>query len=246
VHIEECNDAFAVECISDKESRDAPSLLSMSDSSMSEASSLFESVPHDTSFTSLDVLSGTHLSMLELVPISDSSVAGDPLDDTGPDGMPYDMVDPVEDVLKLKEDVDWSAVRTFQDFSLGGEAAVLDDAKEDQPCPRIELIDSGCTCHISPYKDSFTTLRNISPRAFRAANKQHFSATAQGNMAVEVPNGISASTLKLHEVLYSPEVGYTLIEPLLCIFSLLKGSAESDHFTFLRGPADLGPDISFS
>ena len=44
-----------------------------------------------------------------------------------------------------------------------------------------------------------------------AANKQSFSAIGKGKMVINVPKGIESSKLQLTEVLYSPEVGYTLI-----------------------------------
>ena len=44
-----------------------------------------------------------------------------------------------------------------------------------------------------------------------AANKQSFSATGTGEMVIDIPKGIKFSKLRLTEVLYSPEVGYTLI-----------------------------------
>ncbi|KAG2758122.1 hypothetical protein P692DRAFT_201677203, partial [Suillus brevipes Sb2] len=53
----------------------------------------------------------------------------------------------------------------------------------------VELYDSGTTHHISPYKARFETLSPIPPKPFVAANKQRFSATAMGELVVEVPNG---------------------------------------------------------
>ena len=76
---------------------------------------------------------------------------------------------------------------------------------------RIELYDSGTTRHISPYRDMFENFTDIPPKSFNAANKQKFSAIGQGEMVIEVPNGVDASKLRLTEVLYSPEVGYTLV-----------------------------------
>ena len=46
---------------------------------------------------------------------------------------------------------------------------------------------------------------------FRAANEQSFSATGKGEMIIDIPDGADSSQLRLTEVLYSPEVGYTLI-----------------------------------
>ena len=49
------------------------------------------------------------------------------------------------------------------------------------------------------------------PRHFRAANKQTFSTTGKGDLVVDVPCGDGATQLRLHDVLYSAEVGYTLV-----------------------------------
>ena len=74
-----------------------------------------------------------------------------------------------------------------------------------------ELFDSGTTRHISPYRDLFENFTEIPPKAFNAANKQKFEAVGQGEMLIELPNGVDSSKLQLTEVLYSPEVGYTLV-----------------------------------
>ena len=47
--------------------------------------------------------------------------------------------------------------------------------------------------------------------SFSAANKQKFNASGKGEMVINVPNGVEISQLRLMEVLYSPEVGYTLV-----------------------------------
>jgi len=76
---------------------------------------------------------------------------------------------------------------------------------------RTELYDSGCTTHMTPYRDALENFSSIEPKSFRAANQQNFKAVGKGEMIVEVPNGVDTSELRLTEVLYSPEVGYTLI-----------------------------------
>ena len=75
----------------------------------------------------------------------------------------------------------------------------------------MELYDSGATQHISPYCDSFETYSDIALKPFTTANKQVFSTTGMGDMIVEVPNGYDVSRLCLTEVLFSCEVGYTLV-----------------------------------
>ena len=76
---------------------------------------------------------------------------------------------------------------------------------------QAELYDSGCTRHISPYREDFESFTDIPPMSFSAANKQRFKASGKGEMVIDVPNGVEVSQLRLTEVLYSPEVGYTLV-----------------------------------
>ena len=76
---------------------------------------------------------------------------------------------------------------------------------------RAELYDSGCTKHITPYRDDLTDFVDIPPKSFRAANKQSFSATGTGKLIVDLPNGARTSKLELMGVQYSSEVAYTLV-----------------------------------
>ena len=101
---------------------------------------------------------------------------------------------------------------------------------------RAELYDSGCTQHISPYREDFSIFTEIPPKAFHAANKQSFSATGKGEMIIDVPNGAEISQLALNEVLYSSEVGYTLI-------SIGKLDDMGFSITFSGGKCSIqGPD----
>ncbi|KIJ45344.1 hypothetical protein M422DRAFT_166740, partial [Sphaerobolus stellatus SS14] len=54
---------------------------------------------------------------------------------------------------------------------------------------RTELYDSGCTMHMTPFRDELKDFTEIPPKSFRAANKQDFKAVGKGEMVVEVPNG---------------------------------------------------------
>ena len=71
-----------------------------------------------------------------------------------------------------------------------------------------ELFDSGC---MTPYRDELENFKEIPLKLFCVANKQDFTAVGTGEMVVEVPNSVDVSELKLTEVLYCPDVGYTLI-----------------------------------
>jgi len=74
-----------------------------------------------------------------------------------------------------------------------------------------KVYDSGCTSHISLYRNDLENFTEIPPKPFRAANKQNFQAVGKGEMVINIPNGADISQLCLTEVLYSPKVGYTLI-----------------------------------
>jgi hypothetical protein len=78
-------------------------------------------------------------------------------------------------------------------------------------CELNYIYDSGCTRHISPYCKDFTSFAKISPKVFQAANKQSFSATGKGEIIINIPKDADFSRLQLTQVLYSPEVGYTLV-----------------------------------
>jgi hypothetical protein len=86
----------------------------------------------------------------------------------------------------------------------------LDNTKPENTT-HIEVYDSGCTRHITPYRQVVTNFKEISPKSFQAANRQSFSAVGTGEMVIHIPNGTTTSQIKLTEVLYSPEVGYTLV-----------------------------------
>lgn len=89
-------------------------------------------------------------------------------------------------------------------------AAAIAEVNNDAKVPLRELYDCETTRHISPYHENFEDYTTIVPKPLTAANKTLLSAVGQGDMVIEVPNGLNISKLQLTEVLYSPEVGYTL------------------------------------
>src|ERR1700678_1302435 len=84
-------------------------------------------------------------------------------------------------------------------------------AESGQAAGTAELYDSGDRKHISPYRNRFENFQSIIPRHFHAANKQTFSTTGKGELVIDVPSGTGDTQLRLHDVLYSAEVGYTLV-----------------------------------
>jgi Zinc knuckle len=99
-----------------------------------------------------------------------------------------------------------------------------------------KLYNSRCTQHISPFHEDFTNFSEIFPGTFHTANKQSFNATGRGKMVINVPIGTNFSKLQLTEVLYSLEVGYTLI-------SIRKLDKKGFSATFSGGKCTIcGPD----
>jgi hypothetical protein len=145
-------------------------------------------------------------SLPKLLTVSASSINDD--DDCSDDGDDSaDLFSDCGDDCALEKDfspeVDWETVLTVQ------EIAHVSGAKSSPT--KIELIDSGCTHHISPYQEDFTSFEEILPKSFWAANKQRFSAVGMGELTIDLPNSTDGSKLALTKVLYSSEVGYTLV-----------------------------------
>ena len=88
---------------------------------------------------------------------------------------------------------------------------VVVTSSEAEPASHIELYDSSCSTHITPYHEYLENYSEITPKTMNIANKQSFHAVGKENMTIEVPNSTKTSELKLTKVLYSPEVGYTLV-----------------------------------
>ena len=102
--------------------------------------------------------------------------------------------------------------------------------------PRAKIYDSGCSKHLTPYRDALENFIEIPPKTFQAANKQTMSAVGMGEMMIDIPNGADISQLRLTEVLYSPEVGYTLV-------SVSRLDEKGFEITFLGGTCSIkGPD----
>lgn len=105
----------------------------------------------------------------------------------------------------------WDFGNTNLEITAANNDTAAGVSSEHLESPITELYDSGTTQHISPYRDSFVSLSIIPPKHFTAANKQSFAATGIGEMVIQVPNGLDVSKLRLTEVLFSPDVGYTLV-----------------------------------
>ena len=76
---------------------------------------------------------------------------------------------------------------------------------------RAAILDSGCTAHISPYRELFTSYTPIDHVPISAANKTSFAAIGRGDIEVVLPNGTDVNRLILRNVLHCPDTAFTLI-----------------------------------
>ena len=83
-------------------------------------------------------------------------------------------------------------------------------AAEDNTA-EIDLYDSGASRHMSSYRHRFSNYRMIEPRSIRAADDHIFKAVGQGDLRVEIPNNKAKTTMTLKDVLYCPNLGFTLV-----------------------------------
>jgi hypothetical protein len=74
-----------------------------------------------------------------------------------------------------------------------------------------ELFYSRASRHMSPFRESFITYRQIEARPITAANKNVFHAIGIGDVIIKVPNGATTSMILLRDVLHAPDLALTLV-----------------------------------
>jgi hypothetical protein len=101
----------------------------------------------------------------------------------------------------------WAAIEELEDEA--PQVPVMAMRSEDNI--QCELLDSGASRHMSPFCKSFATYRLIEARLITAANNQVFHAVGMGDLLIEVPNGKSSTKIVLCNVLYTPDLGLTVV-----------------------------------
>ena len=79
------------------------------------------------------------------------------------------------------------------------------------PSERVEIYDSGASCHMSPYIEAFTDFTFIEPKPISAADNRTFEAVGKGSIQIKIPNDNGFTLITLRDVLYAPTIGFTLI-----------------------------------
>ncbi len=65
--------------------------------------------------------------------------------------------------------------------------------------------------HISPFREQFLTYQNIPNHPITAANNCTFNAIGKGDIAVDVPHGLTSRCIVLKDALFTPRVRLTII-----------------------------------
>ena len=65
--------------------------------------------------------------------------------------------------------------------------------------------------HMSPNREQFSEFKTIAPKGVKAADKTIFMATGVGCIKIDIPNGRDSTTVTLKDMLYCPDLGYTLV-----------------------------------
>ena len=73
------------------------------------------------------------------------------------------------------------------------------------------IFDSGCTAHVSPYRELFMNYTPVDSIPITAANKTYFQAVSHGDVEVALPNGRETMWMILHNVLHCPGIAFTLM-----------------------------------
>jgi len=117
---------------------------------------------------------------------------------------------------KLEDNHGPSAEGLIVDYDFSGrlfsdEVAVFAATNKGISPSAWDLYDSGASHHMSPCREDFINFQSIPEKSLTAANQQHFSALGMGDMIISVPNGSKETKMKLTRVLYTPDLGFTLI-----------------------------------
>jgi len=138
-----------------------------------------------------------------------ASVAEKVVEEEGAWAAEEEVMDWFDEVMEAMDDEGRKDAMVVDLGDTSDEAFVAAETVESSEA--AELYDSGCTNHISPYRNKFENFERTSPRPFKAANKQTFSTIGKGDLVVNVPNGDTFTKLRLTDVQYSPNVAYTLV-----------------------------------
>jgi hypothetical protein len=77
--------------------------------------------------------------------------------------------------------------------------------------PEIEVYDLGTTHHFLPYRQHFLNFKNFPPHLAAYAAGDNLSITRIGDLHIEIPNDASKTSILLDNVLYAPNLHFTIV-----------------------------------
>ena len=99
-----------------------------------------------------------------------------------------------------------------------------------------ELYDSGASWHMSPFQDQFIKYTEIVPHPIQVADKRVFYVIGLGDLKIEVPNGMSPTSIILKDVFHAPDMGLTIVS-INCIAKAGYTVELKDEFCVIRDKA---------
>ena len=119
--------------------------------------------------------------------------------------------------VEKEESGAWATIDTLQKPDAWGNAdaavtgSVPVQSEQTGLDTATELYDSRASKHMSPFRDHFTSYKEISLCVITAADKRVFYAIGTGDLKIEVPNGESLTPILLRDVLHAPDMGITIV-----------------------------------
>ena len=96
-------------------------------------------------------------------------------------------------------------------FSSNVVSETLSKTINEDVASQITMYNSGASAHMSPNRGRFTDFRSIEPKAVKAADKTIFLVTSARCVMIDIPNGKDNTSIMLKDMLYCPELEYTLV-----------------------------------
>ena len=129
-------------------------------------------------------------------------------------GGPKKFKESKDSMSKAKEKKD--KLEVWAAMVLPGEPAVV-AAAAGKPHAQAEcgtmtkLYDSKASQHMSPFRDRFIKYTEIVLHPIQAADKRVFYVIGLGDLKIEVPNGMSPTSIILKNVFHAPNMGLTIV-----------------------------------
>jgi transposase InsO family protein len=152
-------------------------------------------------------------------------ISGDPDDD--PDDVELPDSDDVDDILAYYSDDNTESVSAYDPepepelrpyvspFTVHPVLVARENLDEEKALSlsgtAVEVWDSGASTHMSPYRSLFTSFTEGSSVKVSVADDRILQAKGRGEMDICIPNGSEMTTRRIKNVLYVPDMSFTLV-----------------------------------